>query len=234
MKAKAFALALLIIALLLGCTAPKPEQRKVELQMYEVRVKPLSEDSVPRLLWKQYTNAPVVSSVVFNGYRISYEILFDGYEYRTPTGEVYTARMVRRENGQVVGTGKRAKLLVLRMNFEKAGEPGMPPPTVTKASPLMSLLLFGGLIPVEKKLVLTEVTTYLGLGDNYAAQWNLAISPETTYLCSFDTNSTVEKGFGVCLFTYPEDKSPKEIIVSLSGVREPGYVVARIPISDEA
>ena len=231
MRARACALAsLLLLLMLLGCTSSEPEQREVELKMYEVRVKPLSENAMPEILWERYSSAPRTESVVFNGYRISYQILFNGYEYKAPSGEVYTVKMAKYEGGRAVSTGKRGKILVLKMNFERVDERGIEPPRVTKVSPLLSLLLVGGLAPVEKEVVLTEVTTYLGLGDSYTNQWKYAVGSETARLCSFDTNSTLAKGFGVCMFTYPEDKAPQEIIVSLSGIKEPGYVIARIPI----
>ncbi len=214
-----------------GCMSSSAggEQKSVELKMYDFRVKPLAEGAIPAFLWEKYRSAPVVDSVVFNGYRVSYSVLHSGYEFRAPDGTVYTAKIYKREGNRLTSI-KKARILVLRMEFQKVGERGIEPPEVTQSSPLASLLLFGGLAPVERKVVLTGISTYLGLGDSYVAQWNFAPGYETRNLCTFDTSSSPEKGYGICLFTYPEDKKPSEIIVSLTGVRDPGYVIARIPI----
>ena len=199
-----------------GCLEKESKQEDFET----LKLLKLKSESEPYkgIKASNYSKAPVRSEVVFNWYRVSYEVLANDYEVETPSGIKYRAVVTDYETGEKVG---RAKILLLKMVVEKVNEKGIDPLEVKKSMWLLPLLPF----PVKVEKEFTAFNTYLGLGEMVAEPWNYVVDSNADFLCSFDTNTSIERAYGACMFVYPENADPEEIIFAVNE-----QIVARIPL----
>ena len=178
----------------------------------------LSQRPCSNIVRLNYSDAPLENKIIFNHYRIGYELLADGYEVTTPNGLKYSAVVIDHATGETL---ERAKILLLRMEIERLAEKGMEPAEIRRF--ILPLPLIP--VPAYKEYSETEISTLLGLGDSVAKYWNYVVDSNADFLCSFDTNSGVESGYGVCMFVYPESEQPKYIIVAAGQ-----HIMARLQV----
>ncbi len=229
-------IALILPLLLLGCSEKKEAEEEVKLKMYDVRYK--SFESQKEVLLEKYQSAPLVNELTFNNYRISVEVVAEGkrVEYG---GKVYSAEFGKYnpsgEKGEKFIKISDANVLILRVKFEKSDESGVAPPQVNVRTNLF-FILFGVPIPGYKEVTLTKVEPRIAFEDGFVAPWNFAL--ESDKPCGFDTNTSVESYTSLCLFTYPSDKVPKEVVISVfpsgklvkAAFQGLGYPIARVPL----
>ena len=230
-------LLLLLISFLLGCAEKEsPAEKEVKLKMYDFRYK--SFQAAEEILIEKYRSAPIIREVTFNRYKIAVEVLANGKKVEYG-GKIYTAEFGRYNSS--VEKGERftkigdANVMILKIEFKRDGEGNIPPPEINVKSNLF-FILFGVPIPGLKEATLTKIEPRIAFEDGFVEPWNYAL--EKDKICGFDTNSSIESYTSFCLFTYPSDKMPKEIVISafpsekitkaaFSGL---GYPVARIPL----
>lgn len=226
----ALVIALLFISGLLSSGSEDAKFSEQELIQYEYSL--VGWEVVPDKLKELYNNLSPSSSVTYNGTRVTVDVIANDYrvEYN---GYTFTAYMgVYGESG-VEKTGK-AKILLLKMNYEKVPETGTPLVIVTVKSPLLSLFTLSNAtkdveLPVIAPVLLLE-------SGKHMLPRKLILNGE----CYFDTSSENTRE-GICMFIYPENDRPKEVIVTVVPEKgdisnyafakyRMGYPVGRIPL----
>ncbi len=206
--------------------APKAQQ----LIQYEVGIRDLN--TINDTLLRAYRSLSKTSGTIFNGYNVKVKKVADGTEVKV--GEyAYTAIIGVYSGGKVEKTAD-GKILVVRVAYERVPERGTEPPVVRVGSPLLSLFLLG---PVSKDVTLTVLSPVLVLkSGRYVLPRKIILDGP----CYFDTTKEVQADEALCMFVYPANDEPAELILAAYPSEEEiisrlvfssiGYPVARLEL----